>query len=742
MSIKYFIGNIPVLHDDKPEQFGYSEQAMERRNAFLLRRQVYDRETALHQDEPAVLRMAYCLSAYLGEKEIIFEDDVLAGFYLYANLAHTSSNAEGEIFLAQRDGVARSEEDRKALSELLKYTSIAVCNRVPAGHVIAGYDRVLKCGLGGLICEAQTAMAAQGETPFRKAAEIVCRAVSRFIRRYGERASQLQLAAADERSRRNYGRIAHACDWVAEQPPRDFFEAMQLVCLVHEVILTEQNSGSLSLGRFDKYMAPYYERDKAAGKLDMDGAAEIVESFFRKMAATPRAFQNLTLGGYDSADGYCCNDLTRIALRTSRKVRKDQPLISLRWHPTMPADLWEDILDLVTAGIGFPALFNDEVCVPAKTRYGLSREDAEQYSIVGCVELSAGGKEYSHTEGLRINWAKVLEFMLNDGSCMLTGETFQMAEHHALSDIHSFAEFFAWFKKELHHFTDTAIRANNLLDKNFSNYWPSPFLSATMENCIQSSKDVTSGGTKYNNSSINAAGMANTVDSLLVIQRIVFEEKRFTLQQLADMMKRNFEGDEHTRLMIYNRCERFGSDSTAAEMMADLADDFYTFISQYGTPRGGQWQLGFYSVDWHAIMGEKTGATADGRKKGISLANAMSPVQGTEKHGPTEVIQAITRVDNTYFGNGMVLDLKFHPQFFAPPSHRAAFRQLVETYFEMGGMEMQFNVIDRETLLNAQRNPEQYRDLIVRVSGFSAYFTTLSATVQNEIIARTEFSEI
>lgn len=196
------------------------------------------------------------------------------------------------------------------------------------------------------------------------------------------------------------------------------------------------------------------------------------------------------------------------------------------------------------------------------------------------------------------------------------------------------------------------------------------------------------------------------------------------------------------RMRMYHQCERFGSDRFATGMMAELTEDFCAFVSQYGNPRGGCWQLGYYSVDSHAWMGEKTGATADGRKKGFSLANAMSPVQGTEKHGPTEVMQSITGVDNTCFGNGMVLDLKFHPVFFKPESHKKAFRYLIEAYFALGGMEIQFNVVDHATLLKAQRHPEEYADLIVRVSGFSAYFTSLTASVQNEIIARTEFSAI
>ena len=428
MDIETLKAKVAAVPADRPEQHGYSTETPDRQRAFLLRQQIYAREMQIHQDEPMVVRMAFCLSAYLMEKEIIFEDDILAGFYLFAGRNFTTPvNTAEEVLFARLDKVAVDEPANTVLDEFVKYVERGVCNRVPAGHVLAGYAHVLAVGLGGLIAEADAAIMEKGDTPFRQAALIVCRATSGLIRRYGEKAAELQKMAESEVSRSNYARIASACRWISEQPPRDFFEAVQLLCLVHEVILNEQNSGSLSLGRFDRYLAPYYERDKAAGKMDFEGATSIVEAFFKKMASVPRAFQNLTVGGYDSVDGYCCNDLTRIALRTSRKLRKDQPLLTLRWHPTMPADLWEDILALVTTGIGFPALFNDEICIQAKLRRGISLQDAEQYAMVGCVELSIAGREYAHTEGLRISWMKVLELMLNHGSCLVSGEKFTLA---------------------------------------------------------------------------------------------------------------------------------------------------------------------------------------------------------------------------------------------------------------------------------------------------------------------------
>ena len=509
MDIETLKSKVATVSADRPEQYGYSAETPERRRAFLLRQQIYDRELQIHQNEPMVIRMAYCLGAYLLEKEIIFEDDTLAGFYLFAGRTFSSpANTAEEALFARLDGAVGDD----AVDELVRYVDRGVCTRGPAGHVIAGYARVLAMGLGGLIAEAEAAIKEKGETPFRQAARIVCRAASGLIRRYGEKAAELQKVASGEPSRGNYARIAAACQWVAEQPPRDFFEAVQLLCLVHEIIFTEQNSGSLSLGRFDHYLAPFYELDKASGKIDIASAASIVEAFFRKMASVPRSFQNLTVGGYDSVNGYCCNDLTRIALRTSRKLRKDQPLLTLRWHPSMPADLWEDILALITTGIGFPALFNDETCIQAKLRSGISLQDAEQYAMVGCVELSIGGREYAHTEGLRINWLKVLELILSNGCCLVSGEKFTLAEPRDLETIPDFDAFYAWFKSELHHITHIAIQAVNSLDANFSNHWPSPFLSATMENCIQRGLDVTAGGTIYNNSAINAAGMANTVE--------------------------------------------------------------------------------------------------------------------------------------------------------------------------------------------------------------------------------------
>jgi formate C-acetyltransferase len=392
----------------------------------------------------------------------------------------------------------------------------------------------------------------------------------------------------------------------------------------------------------------------------------------------------------------------------------------------MPGDLWNQTMDLLGTGLGFPALFNDAVCIPAKIKAGVSRDDAAEYGIVGCVELSACGKEYAHTEALRINWAKILENLLHE----LDPET----------PPDSFEELLGLYLGKMRTVCGEALAACTLLDENYSGHWPSPFLSATMDGCIQNGKDVTDGGTVYNLSAVNAAGMANTVDSLLSLKKFIYDEKRFTLTRYMDMLDHDYEGYDEERAHILARCPRYGSDDEAAELMGRISDVFMDICTGTRGARGGRYQAGFYSVESHGILGERTGALPDGRKQGVSLANGFSPVQGTEKNGPTVVLHSAVSVDHTMLANGMVLDMKFSADFFNHQNNRDAVRALIKTYFRMGGMELQLNVVDRETLVDARRNPSAHRDLIVRVSGFSAYFVTLPETVQEEIIARSEIT--
>jgi formate C-acetyltransferase len=542
--------------------------------------------------------------------------------------------------------------------------------------------------------------------------------------------------------RRRLARIADACRHVAAEPPRSFFEAVQLLWLGQEIAICEHESGSLSMGRLDQVLYPFYRRDVDAGVLDQPEAAELIEALWCKFGHLRRGFQNVTLGGRGADGAYAANELSYLCLRATRRLRMDQPLLSVRWSPEMPAEFWDSVLATIETGTGFPALFNDEIAMAALGRAGVAAADAENYGLVGCVELSVPGREYAQTEALRVNWAKVLELMLNDGCCTLTGERLPLAQPRRLDGIETFAEFFTWYRAELAHFLDLGIRGLNLLDAAWPSLLPAPFESLLMAGCLESGLDVTAGGTQYNLSSVNALGMADTVDSLVAIDRLVFRERCVTLPDLAQAVRSDFAGAGDLAVRA-SAGPHYGNDvAEPDEIMALLVEDFCRQVDGGRNPRGGRFQSGMYSVHHHASRGRMTGALPSGRRAGLALANALSPCQGRDTAGPTALILSTTKLDHTMMGNGMVLDLKFHPSFFEDESRRQAFGALVESYFDMGGMEIQFNVISRETLLAAQSSPQDYRDLLVRVSGFSAYFIDLEPELQDEIIARTEHAAL
>ena len=424
-----------------------------------------------------------------------------------------------------------------------------------------------------------------------------------------------------------------------------------------------------------------------------------------------------------------------MCLRATTKLRMDQPLISIRWRPDIPDDFWNEIQDLIRLGMGFPALFNDEVAIAAKRRLGVSKEDAENYGIVGCVELSIPGKEFSHTEELRVSWAKALELILNDGVCTVTGENMGLKRRQNLEDINSFQEFYQWYAEELRHFVDLGIEGRNIADRDFPHHVSYPFLSSTMAGCLENGRDVTAGSTVYNFSTVNGCGMANAVNSLVAIKRLVYEEKRVSLPELVEILR----DSEALQEALATKCPKYGNDHDEPDsIMNDLVEVFCGQIESHHNPRGGRFQTGLYTVEAHTHMGQVTGALPDGRRRCTALASGFSPSQGTDLSGPTAVVKSTTKLDHRLLGNGMVLDLKFHPSFFENEEKRHAFKYLVETYFQLGGMEIQFNVVSRETLVNAQESPEKHGDLIVRVSGFSAHFVDLAKATQDEIIARTE----
>ena len=696
------------------------------KETFDLRKKVYKRVLTQTEGQPRVIQMAKCLSAFLMEKAVcVSSDDILAGNAQYCNCAYSAPADFHEEITKYTDKTGVVDPRLYVFEAGLR---AKLYQRGQAGHVIAGYGQVLESGVGALIEKAKQCADTStcGDTrDLAVASDIVCTALSAYIERYAGEARCIGMMQTADR-----------CQNIARKPPKNFHEAVQLLWFLHEVVIFEQYCGSMSLGRLDLLLLRFYEEDTAKGVIDRNKASEIIEAFFKKLGGLRRGYQNVTLGGGKDG-GFVDNDITRICLNASKNLMIDQPLLSMRYTPDMSDELWDEVLDLMRTGIGFPAMFNDAVAIQSKVRASISQVDAQNYGIVGCVEVSVPGKEYAHTEGLRINWAKVLELMFNRGKCSFTGHSLVLRENRELKSIKSFEEFYIWYKAELHNFLTLAMDATNTLDTSYAENWPTPYMSTLMQGCIEKGKDINAGGAVYNLTTVNGCGMANVVDSLCAVRKVVFEDRLCTLPQLAEILANNFEGMEGLRKFLLKRCPKFGNDDDKADLiMADLTEMFCKTVSNYKNPRGGSFQSGLYTVDHHAHMGERTAALPDGRKAGESLANGFSPYQGADTSGPTAVINSVVKNDLCALGNGMVLDLKFYPGFFE--ENRRYIRALIETYFDLGGYEIQLNVVDKDKLLAAQKNPEQYRDLIVRVSGFSAYFVDLGAILQEEIIARTE----
>lgn len=725
------------------------------------RNRVYEQVKEKYCGESAALQHAIAFSAFLEQKKTTVEEyDLLAGHIQHVDFSasipvimeHDFDPAgrpanrfdikkEVECFFAEYP-----QEDVPSVRELLDYfymgTECGLGKRWASGHVIAGYDRIMKEGFYYIERRIEREITAREgkKRDYLCALLRVVHAAENYILRYAFAAYRRSKEAEDPETKKRLHAIGDACFRISGYPAETFLEAVQMVVLLHEMLTLETHSGSMSLGRIDQLLYPYYEQDLKTRILKKEEAAEYIDALWLKIAGLVYGFQNVTVGGCDAKGKPAYNDITLFCLQASRKIGKDQPLLSLRCGAGMPEKVWEEALSLVKKGGGFPAFFNDDVIISAKHALGVPLRDARNYGLVGCVEPSIGGREFSNTEELRVNWAKVLELMLHQGRCSVSGHKFSMAEEKELDDIVNFEDFFAWYLRELEFAVQRCIRATNLLDRNYAGNWPCPFLSATMEGCIENAEDAAANGPVYRFSTINCCGMADTVDSLIVIRKAVFEERLLKLSELAVMLNADFVGYEVWQRRFEMQYPKYGNNIAEADCyMKKLVEAFSAMVRGQKNEKGFSYQIGLYTVEDQGHLGKLTGALPSGRRRGTSLANAVSPCQGMDVEGPTAVINSATEFSHQCAANGLVLDLKFTPAFLEKEKHTAMLRELISIYFEKGGMEVQFNVVDRQTLLDAKAHPEQYRSLVVRVSGFSAYFVLLDPVLQDEIIKRTEY---
>ena len=627
------------------------------------------------------------------------------------------------------------------------------------GHICPDCRKWLEKGPNGLRQEAQAAyQTSTGEKKeFYRSVSIALRAVEHFIGRYAALLESMALKQADEHAAGELHELAQICRNLASRPPKSFHEAVQSVWFLFVALQMESNASSFSPGRMDRYLYPFYEKDIKDGRLTKERALEITECLWLKFneivymrnansakyfAGFPIGF-NIALGGLDENGMATENELTYIFLKAQEEIGLPQPNLSVRLNKGTSDELLETSIKVVAKGSGMPQFFNDESVIKGLLNLGISREDALDYAIVGCVELTTQGNNLGWSDAAMFNLNKALELVLNHGVCLLSGEKIG-PDFGGLDTYESFAELEEAFAKMINFFMDKMIKACEMVEKAHMDILPSPFLSAVIDDCLERGLDVTCGGAHYNLSGIQMIQVANIADSLAALKQLVYEEKRLDGRTVLEALQKNFVGDDILRAVLLNKVGKYGNDiAWVDELGTKWAAYFRKSLSAYTNCRGGKYHTGMYTVSAHVPMGENVGAAPDGRYARTPLADGgLSPVYGRDIKGPTAVLKSVSKLSNDLTTNGGLLNMKFLPEFFATEHGIQKFGQFLRAFVDLEIPHIQFNVLRREDLLAAQKNPEAYRSLTVRVAGYTAYFTELDGKLQDEIIARTSYADV
>jgi formate C-acetyltransferase len=540
---------------------------------------------------------------------------------------------------------------------------------------------------------------------------------------------------------------------VPAEPADTFHEALQSFWFVHLVIQIESNGHSISPGRFDQYMRRFYEADWPGGRLDRDGALELLDCLWVKFNEIMKLrdktasigfggyplFQNLIVGGQGADGRDATNDLSCLCLDATRRTRLPQPSLSVRVHRETPPDFLCAASDLAREGLGLPAFFNDDAIVPVLQNMGVPLEEARGYAEVGCVEPQVPGKTNGYYPAGFLNLGKVLTMALHNGTDPATGERLGPADPE-FRGFARYEEVVAALDRQLEHVIRLLVTGDNILDELHGQLAPNPFVSLFVDDCLARGLAYEQGGAAYNYTGPNSVGLANVADALMAIKGLVFAERRIEMAALLAMLDQDFAGHEGGRLLLLNRAPKYGNDNEEVDGIArELATRILTGFKQHRNPRGGRFEPGLQSISAHALFRDAVAATPDGRTARMLLADGgISPAQGRDRRGPTAVIRSAARLDHREASNGTLLNIKLSPQSVAGEAGLENLVALIRTYFQLGGQHVQFNVINSAILREAQRHPEKHRDLVIRVAGFSVLFTTIDPVLQEDIIERTE----
>ncbi|MDF1494825.1 glycyl radical protein [Caproiciproducens sp. CPB-2] len=650
---------------------------------------------------------------------------------------------------------ARYGDEISAISKVVKINQTDHAQ----GHICPDSRKWLTMGPAELRKEAlQREKTAEGtKKAFYRAVSIVMSGAVRFIRRYAELMREKVKTETCADIRADMLLVARNCENIAKRPPSTFHEAVQSEWFLFVLLHMESNASSFSPGRMDQLFYPYYKRDLEHGILTESKAQDILNCLFLKFneivylrnsgsakyfAGFPIGF-NIVIGGQNQDGSDSTNALSWLFLAAQRRLGLPQPNLSVRLHEGTPEDLLLAAVDVVSRGSGMPQFFNDNAVIPALTRLGISKEDALNYAVVGCVELTTQGNNLGWSDAAMFNLNKALELTMNHGLCLLTGKRLG-PDFGGLDTFQSYEELEEAFKKTILYFLDRMVKACEVVEQAHIDLLPSPFLSSVIDDCMECGMDVTAGGAVYNLSGIQMIQLANVADSLAALKEFVYDEKRVDTKRLLAALRNNYEGEEPLRVFMLNRAPKYGNDVPwVDEIGAKWAGFFRRNLEQYTNYRGGRYHTGMYTVSAHVPMGENVGATPDGRRAREPLADGgMSPVYGRDVNGPTAVLKSVSRLPSEFASNGGLLNMKFLPEFFETETGRKKFAQMLRTFVDLKIPHVQFNVLRREDLLNAQKEPEKYRGLTVRVAGYTAYFTELADKLQNEIIARTSYGDI
>jgi pyruvate formate-lyase/glycerol dehydratase family glycyl radical enzyme len=640
----------------------------------------------------------------------------------------------------------------------------------PVGHFCANYDKAIRKGFGAIKTEALEKIAGMkgrlyGEDAPREqfyyAVTIVCDAVIVLAKRYAAECRRQAGACAHEGRPAELLAMAEGLDWIMENPARTFFEAVQCLFLYQIAMSLDGNLHGLTFGRVDQYLGSFYEADLAAGRITRERAQEILDLFCLKVAEMNKIWpryateaaggytsgQLITLGGVKKDGTDATNDVTYMLLECARRLVLHDPPMSLRIHEGTPDKLWDIAIETTKAAGGVPTFESDKVIIPNLLDRGMSLESARNYCLIGCVEPGGCGDDWPASGGpgqetfWRIPGAVLLA--INDGQNPMPRPDGEPQRRTGLPtgrlyDMKSFAEVLEATKKQMEYFIDWQVAFTSVREYVARQYMPLPIVSATMDGCMESGKDVMYGGAKYNSTGLAGVGIGTTVDSLVAIKYMVFDKKLCTARELYDAVIAGWEGYETLRRRVMKEIPHYGNDLDYPDEIAEWVSEVFTEKVRSCTgPRGNHWAAGLYPVATHVVWGKLTWATPDGRKTGEPLSDGISPIQCMDTSGPAAVLNSAARIDHRHSANGTLLNMKFHPKALEGGG-KDKLIALIKTYFDLDGMELQFNIASADMLRDAQVRPEAHKDLVVRIAGFSAYFVELYKGLQDDVIRRTE----